>query len=127
MEEDYLVSQKYHSVPEGVSFNPDRVRVRGRSLAFNALAANFENPSMSNLSTPPPVVRKVYPKSGGSPDSAKAASKSLFIASLNASFDQPPPARQVIMPRPVKGEKPLEILEGKYFVWTKLYRVSYKR
>ncbi|KAJ6957952.1 hypothetical protein NC653_039808 [Populus alba x Populus x berolinensis] len=84
-----------------MSFSPDRVRVRGRSPAFNALAANFENPNARNLSTPPPVVRKVYPKSV-SPDSAKLASKSAAIAALTASFEQPPPARQVIMPRSVK-------------------------
>ncbi|CAK7337538.1 unnamed protein product [Dovyalis caffra] len=95
------------SVPEksqrsrSMSFSPDRVRVRGRSPAFNALAANFENPSTRNLSTPPPVVRKVYPKSV-SPDSAKLDSKSAAIAALTASFEQPPPARQVIMPRSVK-------------------------
>ncbi|XP_065848696.1 villin-4 [Euphorbia lathyris] len=101
------------SVPEksqrsrSVSFSPDRVRVRGRSPAFNALAANFESPSSRNLSTPPPVVRKVYPKSGGSPDSAKAASKSSALAALTAGFDQqPPPARQVIMPRTVKATGP---------------------
>ncbi|KAG5225743.1 villin [Salix suchowensis] len=84
-----------------MSFSPDRVRVRGRSPAFNALAANFESPNARNLSTPPPVVRKVYPKSV-SPDSAKLASKSAAIAALTAGFEQPPPARQVIMPRSVK-------------------------
>ncbi|XP_057987950.1 villin-4 isoform X2 [Hevea brasiliensis] len=84
-----------------MSFSPDRVRVRGRSPAFNALAANFENPNGRNLSTPPPVVRKVYPKSV-SPDSATVASKSAAIAALTATFEQPPPARQVIMPRSVK-------------------------
>uniref|UniRef100_A0A2P2MNL8 HP domain-containing protein n=1 Tax=Rhizophora mucronata TaxID=61149 RepID=A0A2P2MNL8_RHIMU len=85
-----------------MSFSPDRVRVRGRSPAFNALAANFENPNARNLSTPPPVVRKVYPKSV-TPDSAKLASKSAAIAAITASFEQPPPARQVIMPRSVKA------------------------
>lgn len=85
-----------------MSFSPERVRVRGRSPAFNALAANFENPNARNLSTPPPVVRKIYPKSG-SPDSAKMASKSTAIAALTATFEKPPPARQVIMPRSVKG------------------------
>ncbi|KAI5585415.1 hypothetical protein POPTR_006G165300v4 [Populus trichocarpa] len=85
-----------------MSFSPDRVRVRGRSPAFSALAANFESPSARNLSTPPPVVRKVYPKSV-SPDSAKLASNSSAIAALTASFEQPPPARQVIMPRSVKA------------------------
>ncbi|KAJ8750741.1 hypothetical protein K2173_015922 [Erythroxylum novogranatense] len=95
------------SVPEksqrsrSVSFSPERVRVRGRSPAFNALAANFEN-NNRNLSTPPPVVRKLYPKSG-SPVSSKVASKSSAIAALSTSFEQPPPARQFIMPRSVKG------------------------
>ncbi|KDP35406.1 hypothetical protein JCGZ_10390 [Jatropha curcas] len=84
-----------------MSFSPDRVRVRGRSPAFNALAATFENPNGRNLSTPPPVVRKVYPKSV-TPDSSKIASKSAAIAALSASFEQPLPARQVIMPRSVK-------------------------
>ncbi|KAJ4830498.1 Villin-4 [Turnera subulata] len=101
------------SVPEksqrsrSVSFSPDRVRVRGRSPAFNALAANFENPTPNarNLSTPPPVVRKLYPKSS-SPVAGKLASRSSAIAALTASFEQPPPARQVIMPRSVKASSP---------------------
>ncbi|XP_059637389.1 villin-4-like isoform X2 [Cornus florida] len=42
-----------------VSFSPDRVRVRGRSPAFNALAANFESPNTRNLSTPPPMLEKL--------------------------------------------------------------------
>ncbi|KAK9989703.1 hypothetical protein SO802_029942 [Lithocarpus litseifolius] len=84
-----------------MSFSPDRVRVRGRSPAFNALAATFENPNARNLSTPPPVVRKLYPRSV-TPDSAKLASKSAAIAALTATFEQPPPAREVIMPRSVK-------------------------
>ncbi|XP_015866055.2 villin-4 [Ziziphus jujuba] len=83
-----------------MSFSPDRVRVRGRSPAFNALAANFENPNARNLSTPPPVVRKIYPKSV-TPDSAKLASKSSAIAALTASFEQPAPARETIIPRSV--------------------------
>lgn len=90
----YLTNQCSRSI----SFSSDRVRVRGRSPA-----ANFENPSATNLSTPPPVVRMVYPKSV-SPDSAKLASKSAAIAALTTSFEQPPPARQVvIMTRSVKG------------------------
>lgn len=83
-----------------MSFSPERVRVRGRSPAFNALAAAFENPNARNLSTPPPVVKKLYPKSV-TPDSAK---KSAAIAALTASFEkQPPPARETIIPRSVKG------------------------
>uniref|UniRef100_A0A2N9I1D8 HP domain-containing protein n=1 Tax=Fagus sylvatica TaxID=28930 RepID=A0A2N9I1D8_FAGSY len=85
-----------------MSFSPDRVRVRGRSPAFNALAANFESPNNArNLSTPPPVVRKIYPRSV-TPDSGKLASKATAIAALTASFEQPPPAREVIMPRSIK-------------------------
>lgn len=84
-----------------MSFSPERVRVRGRSPAFNALAAAFENPNARNLSTPPPVVRKLYPKSV-TPDSAKLAPRSTAIAALTASFE-PAPAREIIMPRSVKG------------------------
>ncbi|XP_031735998.1 villin-4 isoform X3 [Cucumis sativus] len=96
------------SVPEksqrsrSVSFSPDRVRVRGRSPAFNALAANFENPNARNLSTPPPMVRKLYPKSV-TPDSSRLASKNAAIAALSASFEQPLPAREVIIPRSLRG------------------------
>ncbi|MBA0708478.1 hypothetical protein Golax_023589, partial [Gossypium laxum] len=86
-----------------MSFSPERVRVRGRSPAFNALAAAFENPNARNLSTPPPVVKKLYPKSV-TPDSAK---KSAAIAALTASFEkQPPPARETIIPRSVKVSPP---------------------
>nr|XP_016507624.1 PREDICTED: villin-4-like [Nicotiana tabacum] len=85
-----------------VSFSPDRVRVRGRSPAFNALAATFENPNARNLSTPPPMVRKLYPKSV-TPDSAKLAPRSAAIAALTASFDKPLPAKDVIIPRSIKG------------------------
>eukprot|EP00262_Sarcandra_glabra_P008787 TRINITY_DN2252_c1_g2_i1.p1 TRINITY_DN2252_c1_g2~~TRINITY_DN2252_c1_g2_i1.p1 ORF type:complete len:320 (+),score=56.97 TRINITY_DN2252_c1_g2_i1:107-961(+) len=76
-----------------MSFSPDRVRVRGRSPAFNALAATFENPNARNLSTPPPVVRKLYPKSvTQTPDSSilsreSIAPKSTAIAALTASFE----------------------------------------
>jgi gelsolin len=76
--------------------------VRGRSPAFNALAATFENPNARNLSTPPPVVRKLYPRSV-TPDSGNSASKSAAIAALTASFEQPPPAREAIIPRSLKG------------------------
>ncbi|XP_027066759.1 villin-4-like [Coffea arabica] len=84
-----------------MSFSPDRVRVRGRSPAFNALAANFENPNARNLSTPPPVVRKLYPKSG-TPESAQQDSRSAAIAALSAGFEQPAPARGTLIPRSVK-------------------------
>lgn len=87
-----------------MSFSPDRVRVRGRSPAFNALAAAFENPGARNLSTPPPVGRKLYPKSV-TPDSAKSAPKSAAIAALSSSFEQPPSARDSLIPRSIKGAK----------------------
>ncbi|GJS59959.1 villin-4 isoform X2 [Tanacetum coccineum] len=61
-----------------VSFSPDRVRVRGRSPAFNALASTFENANARNLSTPPPQ----------------------HLASLAATFEQPP--REPLMPRSIK-------------------------
>lgn len=93
-----------------MSFSPDRVRVRGRSPAFNALAAAFENPNARNLSTPPPVVRKLYPKSV-TPDSAKAP-KSAAIAALSSSFEQPPSARDSIIPRSVKGMHDLSLLDA---------------
>lgn len=85
-----------------MSFSPDRVRVRGRSPAFNALAATFESPNARNLSTPPPVVRKLYPRSV-TPDSGSLAPKSAAIAALTATFEQPPPAREAIIPKSIKG------------------------
>ncbi|GKV20555.1 hypothetical protein SLEP1_g30656 [Rubroshorea leprosula] len=99
------------SVPEksqrsrSMSFSPDRVRVRGRSPAFNALAANFENPNARNLSTPPPTVRKPYPKSV-TPDSGKlGAPKSTAIAALSASFEKFAPPREIIIPKSIKVNK----------------------
>ncbi|KAK9931674.1 hypothetical protein M0R45_018943 [Rubus argutus] len=97
------------SVPEksqrsrSMSFSPDRVRVRGRSPAFTALAATFENANARNLSTPPPMVRKsqLYPKSV-TPDSAKLASKSSAIAALTASFETTAPVRENNIPRSPK-------------------------
>ncbi|KAK6127080.1 hypothetical protein DH2020_039182 [Rehmannia glutinosa] len=80
-----------------MSFSPDRVRVRGRSPAFNALAATFENANARNLSTPPPIVRKIYPKSV-TPNSGNMASRSAAIASLTSTFEQPAPARQLLIP-----------------------------
>lgn len=90
-----------------MSFSPDRVRVRGRSPVFNALAATFENANARNLSTPPPVVRKLYPKSI-TPDLIKVAPKSTAIAALTASFEQTP--REPIIPRSrkVNSESPKE-------------------
>uniref|UniRef100_A0A0D9X5Q1 HP domain-containing protein n=1 Tax=Leersia perrieri TaxID=77586 RepID=A0A0D9X5Q1_9ORYZ len=71
-----------------MSFSPERVRVRGRSPAFTALAANFESANSRNLSTPPPVVKKLYPKSV-TPDSSNAPSKSPATAAITGSFDRP--------------------------------------
>ncbi|KAL3629767.1 Villin-4 [Castilleja foliolosa] len=88
-----------------MSFSPERVRVRGRSPAFNALAAAFESPNARNMSTPPPIVRKIYPKSV-TPDSGKLPSRSAAIASLTSTFEQPPPARQFIIPRSPKVVSP---------------------
>ncbi|KAL9224572.1 hypothetical protein vseg_000593 [Gypsophila vaccaria] len=91
------------SVPDksrsrSMSSSPDRVRVRGRSPAFSALAATFENPNARNLSTPPPMIRKLYPKSS-TLDSAVAAPKSAAIAALTASFDRTPAPKEPIIPR----------------------------
>ncbi|KAK1290065.1 Villin-4 [Acorus calamus] len=82
-----------------MSFSPDRVRVRGRSPAFNALAAAFENPNARNLSTPPPVVKKLYPKSG-TPDSANQAPRAAAIAALTTTFETP---KATMIPRSVRG------------------------
>ncbi|XP_057422444.1 villin-4-like [Lotus japonicus] len=84
-----------------MSVSPDRVRVRGRSPAFNALAANFENTNARNLSTPPPIIRKLYPKSM-SPDTAKLGPKSSAIASISSTFE-PPSAREKLIPRSLKA------------------------
>ncbi|XP_042003124.1 villin-4-like [Salvia splendens] len=88
--------------PRSMSSSPDRARVRGRSPAFNALAATFENANARNMSTPPPVVRKVYPKSV-TPDSGKSGPRSSSIAALSSSFEKVPPARQFVIPRSNKA------------------------
>ncbi|XP_047324428.1 villin-4-like [Impatiens glandulifera] len=82
-----------------MSFSPERVRVRGRSPAFNALAANFENANARNLSTPPPIVRKIYPKSV-TPDSTTVAPRSSVISSIGSTFEKP--SQQTIIPRVVR-------------------------
>lgn len=85
-----------------MSFSPDRVRVRGRSPAFNALAANFENPSTRNMSTPPPMVRKLYPKSTTPPDSATLPpSRAAAISALTSTFEKTP-VQKPIIPRSPK-------------------------
>ncbi|XBI69081.1 hypothetical protein VPH35_048196 [Triticum aestivum] len=92
------------SVPDksqrrSTSFSPDRVRVRGRSPAFNALAATFENSNARNLSTPPPVARKSFSKSS-SPDPVKPPQRAASIAAMSASFERP---RQTLIPKSIKG------------------------
>lgn len=63
-----------------MSTSPDRPRVRGRSPAFNVLTFAFENTSNTrNLSTPPPGVRKLFPKSSGSGQSRVSPKKSTSI------------------------------------------------
>ncbi|KAL0453394.1 UNVERIFIED_CONTAM: Villin-4 [Sesamum latifolium] len=84
-----------------VSFSPDRVRVRGRSPAFNALASTFENPNTRNLSTPPPMVRKIFPKSVV-PESDNQASRSAAIAALSAGFEKKGSPRKFIIPHSLK-------------------------
>ncbi|GAB2267427.1 hypothetical protein Dimus_002410 [Dionaea muscipula] len=97
-----------------MSSSPDRVRVRGRSPAFSALAANFENLNARNLSTPPPMVKKLYPKSVA-PDSGITAPKASAIAALSATFEQAP--REPIIPRTLKvslgASKPVLGLDSK--------------
>ncbi|KAK8649795.1 hypothetical protein V6N13_139452 [Hibiscus sabdariffa] len=70
-----------------VSSGSERVRVRGRSPAFNALASTFEKPKDRNLSTPPPTVRKLYPKSGTHEPVTKIAdiAESLMPRTVKAS------------------------------------------
>uniref|UniRef100_A0A7N0ZUL5 HP domain-containing protein n=1 Tax=Kalanchoe fedtschenkoi TaxID=63787 RepID=A0A7N0ZUL5_KALFE len=97
------------SVPEksqrsrSMTFSPDRVRVRGRSPAFNALAATFENQNARNLSQPPPVGRKLFPKSALTESAADIASRSAAIAALTSTFEKAPTVR--IMPKSVKAAK----------------------
>ncbi|GMH03158.1 hypothetical protein Nepgr_004997 [Nepenthes gracilis] len=109
-----VVSADKSQRSRSMSFSPDRVRVRGRSPAFNALAANFENPNARNLSTPPPIIRKPFPKSG-TPDSGKIAPNSAAIAALSATFEQAP--RERMIPRSLKvspeASKPASELHSK--------------
>lgn len=97
-----------------VASSRDRPRARGRSPAFNALAANFEKPNARNLSTPPPDVKKLYQKPGPS-ESTKVISKSMAIAALKSNFEKAvknfekpaknfeKPAKTTLMPRSIKG------------------------
>ncbi|KAH0935828.1 hypothetical protein HID58_012945 [Brassica napus] len=98
------VPDKSQQRSRSMSFSPDRVRVRGRSPAFNALAATFESQNARNLSTPPPVVRKLYPRSV-TPDSSKLAPKSSAIASRSALFEQQlkTPPQEPSIPKSLKA------------------------
>ncbi|KAL5065759.1 hypothetical protein RYX36_027496 [Vicia faba] len=84
-----------------MSVSPDRARARGRSPAFNALAATFESSNVRNLSTPPPMIRKLYPKSK-TPDSSSPTSKSSSISNITSAFERPS-ARGSLFPRSIKG------------------------
>ncbi|XP_018451220.1 villin-4 [Raphanus sativus] len=98
------VPDKSQQRTRSMSFSPERVRVRGRSPAFNALAATFESQNARNLSTPPPVVRKLYPRSV-TPDSSKLAPKSSAISSRSALFEQrlKTPPREPSVSKPPKA------------------------
>lgn len=78
-----------------MSTSPECHRVRGRSPAFAALTSAFEKPSTRNLSTPPPAVKKLFPKSTG-PDTSKEAAISELTSSLEG------PLKRTI-PKSVKG------------------------
>ncbi|EPS72001.1 hypothetical protein M569_02755 [Genlisea aurea] len=81
--------------------NNDRPKARGRSPAFNALASKFEITNTRNLSTPPPVVSKFFPRSA-SPDSA--------VSSLASSFEKTgPPGRSFLMPHSIKGNSAIRM------------------
>lgn len=71
------ISQRSRSM----STSPECHRIRGRSPAFAALTSSFEKPSTRNLSTPPPVVKKLFPKSAG-PDTSKQTAISELTSSL---------------------------------------------
>lgn len=70
-----------------MSISPDNARARGRSPAFTALAKNFENANARNLSTPPPAVTKLYPKSALAESAQSVVPRSAAIAALTASFE----------------------------------------
>lgn len=92
-----------------VCLAPDRARVRGRSPAFNLLAATFESPKDRNLSTPPPINRKPFPKSYSS-DSATVSQKSAAIAALTSTFEQSRSALENL-PRSRKGMLRMSLLK----------------
>jgi hypothetical protein len=78
-----------------MSTSPDCHRLRGRSPAFAALTSSFEKPSTRNLSTPPPAVKKLFPKSAG-PETSKQSAISDLTSSLQG------PLKSTI-PKSVKG------------------------
>ncbi|KMZ55951.1 Villin-3 [Zostera marina] len=82
------IEKSFHT--RSMSFNSERTRVRGRSPAFNALAANFENPNR-NLSTPPPplVGKKLFPRFL-TPNSTKITSpRSDMISTFTSTLETP--------------------------------------
>ncbi|XP_066345809.1 villin-4-like [Miscanthus floridulus] len=95
-----------------MSTSPDRPRVRGRSPAFNMLTSAFENTSKSNtrnLSTPPPAVRKLFPKSGG-PEHSRVSPKKSAISALTSSFEGP---LKSTIPKSVKAShEPEKAIQG---------------
>ncbi|XP_066348866.1 LOW QUALITY PROTEIN: villin-4-like [Miscanthus floridulus] len=95
-----------------MSTSPDRPRVRGRSPAFNILTSAFENTSKSNtrnLSTPPPAVRKLFPKSGG-PEHSRVSPKKSAISALTSSFEGP---LKSTIPKSVKvSHEPEKAIQG---------------
>jgi gelsolin len=82
-----------------MSHSPERHRIRGRSPAFTAIASAFENPSTRYLSTPPPAVKKLFPRSGGS-ELPKTSSKQSAINALTSAFEGP---TKSTIPKSVKG------------------------
>ncbi|CAD6259739.1 unnamed protein product [Miscanthus lutarioriparius] len=95
-----------------MSTSPDRPRVRGRSPAFNMLTSAFENTNKSNtrnLSTPPPAVRKLFPKSGG-PEHSRVSPKKSAISALTSSFEGP---LKSTIPKSVKAShEPEKAIQG---------------
>ncbi|XP_041997138.1 villin-4-like [Salvia splendens] len=93
--------EKAQQRSRSLSVAPERNRVRGRSPAFNTLASTFESSNARNLSTPPPMVNKLYPKSVEIPD--VTIQRSAAIAALTKGFEKPAPARQLIFPRSIRA------------------------
>ncbi|XP_014750951.1 villin-4 isoform X2 [Brachypodium distachyon] len=78
------VGQDKSQRSRSMSTSPECHRVRGRSPAFAALTSAFEKPSTRNLSTPPPAVKKLFPKSAG-----PEVSKQSAISDLTSAFEGP--------------------------------------